>query len=95
MMGLRLDVASLRDEAIYSSISLERMLSEERKLHARATPQAGELSAEQKVSKFRVCLDTAWERKMDAESDAGSGSASDGDLGSSRAWESTSWSTSI
>jgi hypothetical protein len=95
MMGLRLDVASLRDEAIASSISMERMLSEERRASSRVQPQPNELDAEQKTSKFRVCLDTAWEGKMDAESDDGSCSVSDGDLGSSsRAWWSTPWSTS-
>lgn len=95
VMGLRLDVASLRDQAIASSISMERMLSEERRASPRVQPQANELDAEQKMPKFRVCLDTAWEGKMEAESDAGSCSASDGDLGLSyRAWWSTPWGTS-
>lgn len=97
IMGLRLDVASLRDEAIASSISMERMLSAERRSNSRVQPHPSELDVEQKTSKFRVCLDTAWDGKIDAESDAGSCSASDGDLGlSSPAWYSTSnisWST--
>ncbi|KAJ9096863.1 hypothetical protein QFC20_006331 [Naganishia adeliensis] len=53
VMGLRLDVASLRDQAIASSISMERMLSEERRASPRVQPQATELDAEQKMPKFR------------------------------------------